>query len=52
VSALALKIIGAHYWQIEGVVWGTVAAYGIFYVIPATKLAYRSLKPPLINSMI
>lgn len=52
VSALALKIIGAHYWQIEGVVWGTIAAYGIFYVIPATKLAYRSLKPPLINNMI
>lgn len=51
-SALALKIVGAHYWQVEGVVWGTVAAYGIFYIVPATRLAYRSLKSPLTNNMI
>lgn len=41
--ALALKIILARYWQIAGVVWATVVAYGFIYAIPAWLLAHQHL---------
>jgi O-antigen/teichoic acid export membrane protein len=44
VSALILKIILTHTWQAAGVVWATVFAFGLFYVIPAAKLAYSSFR--------
>jgi O-antigen/teichoic acid export membrane protein len=51
-SALVLKVAGAHYWQTEGVVWGTVVAYGVFYILPAAQLAYRSLQLRPVNPTI
>jgi O-antigen/teichoic acid export membrane protein len=42
--AFALKIVGAHYFQVEGVVWGTVVGYSLFYIIPAMRLAYGALE--------
>jgi O-antigen/teichoic acid export membrane protein len=50
--ALVLKIVGASYWQVEGVVWGTACAYGVFYLIPAAIIAHNSFKPPLIMKKI
>jgi O-antigen/teichoic acid export membrane protein len=43
VCSLILKIVGAPILQTEAVVWSTVLGYGLFYIIPATRLAYGSL---------
>jgi len=44
--SLVLKIIGVQYFRIEGVIWATVVGYGVFYIVPAIKLAFTSLKRP------
>lgn len=44
IVALILKVVLAYNWQVAGVIWATVLGYGAFYVIPAAKLAYGSLK--------
>jgi O-antigen/teichoic acid export membrane protein len=44
IGAVCLKVILAANWQVAGVIWATVLAYGAFYVIPAFKLAYGSLR--------
>ncbi len=41
--SLALKIFLVRHWSVAGVVWGTVIGYGVFYVVPATRLAFRSV---------
>lgn len=41
--SLALKIIFARHGSLSGVVWGTLLGFGIVYVIPATRLAFRSV---------
>ncbi len=41
--SLALKIFLVRYWSVAGVVWGTVIGYGVFYVFPATRLAFASV---------
>jgi len=41
--SLALKIVFARHGSLSGVVWGTVLGYGIVYVAPATRLAFRSV---------
>ena len=43
ISTLILKITLAHSWQAAGVVWATIFGFGVFYIIPAARLAYRSL---------
>ncbi|MEI8210442.1 MAG: hypothetical protein WCG16_14620, partial [Methylococcales bacterium] len=43
-TSLALKIILAFQWQADGVIWATLLGYGLFYVIPAARLAYGSFK--------
>jgi O-antigen/teichoic acid export membrane protein len=44
ISALFLKVLGAKYWNVEGVALAAFIGYGLFYIFPATKLAYRSLR--------
>jgi len=44
IAAIFLKIFLAANWQIAGVIWATVLAYGVLYVIPSFKLAYGSLR--------
>lgn len=44
VTAILLKIVFAAWWQIDGVSWATVLAYGLFYAIPAWLLANRILR--------
>jgi O-antigen/teichoic acid export membrane protein len=39
--SLALKIVFARHGSLAGVVWGTVIAFGLFYVFPSTRLALR-----------
>ncbi|MFN6202135.1 MAG: lipopolysaccharide biosynthesis protein [Acidobacteriota bacterium] len=43
-TAILLKILLAVSWQIAGVTWATVLAYGCFYAIPAWVLAKRVLR--------
>lgn len=43
-TALILKIILTSEWGIAGAIWATIFGYGLFYVIPATRLAYRNLQ--------
>lgn len=47
IISLLLKVILAHTWQTAGVIWGTVIGYGIFYVVPAGRLAYGALRDPV-----
>jgi O-antigen/teichoic acid export membrane protein len=42
-ASLALKIAFARHGSLSGVVWGTVIGYGVLYVVPATRLAFRSV---------
>ncbi|GAB6272765.1 MAG: hypothetical protein STSR0003_26160 [Smithella sp.] len=44
--ALSLKIVGTPILQTEAVVWATVIGYGLFYIIPATRIAYTYLDLP------
>ena len=43
VASLALKIAFARHGSLAGVVWATVIGYGVIYVIPAARLALRSV---------
>lgn len=42
-ASLALKIAFARHGSLSGVVWATVLGFGIVYVVPATRLAFRSV---------
>lgn len=44
IMSVILKVVLVHQWQAAGAIWATVFAYGLFYVIPAGKLAYGSLR--------
>lgn len=44
ITAILLKIVLASRWQIAGVAWATVIAYGLIYAIPAWGLANRVLR--------
>jgi O-antigen/teichoic acid export membrane protein len=46
VVALILKIVLAVTWQPAGVVWATVAGYGLFFLLPADRIARRLLGSP------
>lgn len=41
--SLALKIAFARQGSLCGVVWGTVIGFSVVYVVPATRLAFRSV---------
>nr|MDQ3012197.1 oligosaccharide flippase family protein [Acidobacteriota bacterium] len=45
VLALVLKLVLASRWQLAGVIWATVLAYGALYAIPAWILSHRNLLP-------
>jgi O-antigen/teichoic acid export membrane protein len=40
-ASLALKIVFARHGSLAGIVWGTIIAYGVIYIVPATSLAFR-----------
>ncbi len=40
IASLLLKIAFAYYWQLAGVIWAVLLGYGLFYVLPAARLAY------------
>jgi O-antigen/teichoic acid export membrane protein len=40
-SALLLKLILIEYYSISGIIWATLIAYSIFYVIPSYKIAFN-----------
>ena len=42
-ASLASKIAFARHGSLAGVIWSTVICFGIFYVGPATRLAFRSV---------
>ena len=42
-ASLALKIVFARHGSLAGVVWATVIGYGVVYVVPAARLAFRSV---------
>ena len=42
--SLALKIFFARHGSLSGVVWGTILGYGVVYIVPATRLAFRSVR--------
>jgi len=44
ITSLVLKVVLVQKWQTAGIIWATVFGYGVFYVIPAARLAYGSLK--------
>lgn len=44
ITSLILKILLVQQWQAVGVIFATILGYSVFYVIPAGKLAYGSLK--------
>lgn len=44
ISALVLKVVLAHTWQVAGVVWASVIAFSLFYVVPAWLLAQSILR--------
>jgi len=44
VVAVILKVVFAREWSATGVIWATVIGYGLFYVIPAARLANRHLQ--------
>lgn len=43
ISSLILKVVLTNTWGVPGVIWATVIAFGVFYVVPAGRLAYGSL---------
>jgi len=43
VCALVLKVVGAPILLTAAVVWSTVIGYGLFYIIPATMIAFKHL---------
>lgn len=43
IASLLLKIEFARHGSLAGVVWATIIGFGIFYVVPATRLAFRSV---------
>ncbi len=47
-TSLGLKIFLAFQWQAEGVIWATLFGYGLFYVIPAFRLAHQSFDNKMI----
>ena len=48
--SLALKIVFARHGSVAGVIWATVIGYGVVYVIPAARLAFRSVVPDGANA--
>jgi len=42
-ASLALKIALARHGSLAGVIWATVIGYGVIYVVPAARLAFRSV---------
>ena len=51
-SAFVLKITLASLWGTAGVIWATLIGYGIFYVIPAYRLALGSLDAAIATSQL
>ncbi len=43
VTALILKVVLVASWGVAGAVWATIMGFGVFYVVPALKLAYGGL---------
>ncbi|MBX3052995.1 MAG: oligosaccharide flippase family protein [Caldilineaceae bacterium] len=43
--SVILKIVLVPYWNVEGVIWATVIAYSVLFVVPATLQAYSALNP-------
>ena len=49
ISSVILQIILAGLWGTTGVIWAILIGYGLFYAIPAYRLAFGTLNR-LINS--
>lgn len=43
IASLILKIVFAAHGSLAGVIWSTTIAFGVIYVIPASRLAFKSL---------
>jgi O-antigen/teichoic acid export membrane protein len=43
IASLILKIVFARHGSLAGVIWSTALAFGVIYVIPAARLAFRAL---------
>ena len=43
IASLLLKIEFARHGSLAGVIWATIIGFGVFYVGPATWLAFRSV---------
>ena len=43
ISSILLQIILCGLWGVAGVIWATLIGYGLFYVIPAYRLAFGDL---------
>ena len=41
-TSLCLKFLFVSIWDISGAIWATVVGYGLLYVLPAARLAYRA----------
>jgi O-antigen/teichoic acid export membrane protein len=42
-GSLALKIVFARHGSLAGVIWSTVIAFGVIYIVPSARLAFRSV---------
>lgn len=43
ISSLVFQVVFIHFLGVSGVIWGMVIGYGIFYAIPAYRLAFDTL---------
>jgi hypothetical protein len=43
ISSVILKIYFSLHFGVSGIVWATLAAYSIFYIVPSYKLAFNYL---------
>ena len=50
ITAVVLKVVLARHWQVAGVVWATVLAYGVLYSLPAARLANKYLKKNIVTN--
>ena len=48
-ASLALKIAFARHGSLAGVIWSTILCFGLLYIVPATRLAFRSVANETVN---
>jgi len=50
IASLLLKIEFARHGSLAGVIWGTILGFGTIYVVPATRLAFRSVSEEMVSA--